>query len=357
MLKSFEIQNFKSIFQDKISLGLVNVFIGENGCGKSNILEALAFASCAKENRLDTEGLYSKGIRVAKPSLMMSSFQGLKNNKSIQLAFDFGDNDVKGSYSLSNNDENGIREGWHLERNFDKDITEIQPFDSSALMHEFIIYTLSTKSLRGIFTESRKTPLGINGENLDVVVANMNKKELTELSQYYHLISWLEEVVVDNDDALKFKGYKLNKSDSRLYFKDKFMSKKNNFFNAENANEGVLHILFYLTLFISELTPNFFAIDNIENSLNPHLCRELSKVISKLAIEKNKQVLMTTHNPAILDGLDLNDDRIRLFEVYRNDAGQTKTRRILINANNKPEKLKLSELWMRGYLGAISQNF
>ena len=66
---------------------------------------------------------------------------------------------------------------------------------------------------------------------------------------------------------------------------------------------------------------------------------------------------MTTHNPAILDGLNLNDDRIRLFEVYRNDKGQTKTRRIMINADNKPEKLKLSELWMRGYLGAISQNF
>jgi AAA15 family ATPase/GTPase len=224
-------------------------------------------------------------------------------------------------------------------------------------MSDYVIYALSTKALRGIFTESRKNPLGINGENLDVIVANMNKKELDELKHYNYLISWLEEVIVDTEDALKFKGYKLNKSDSRLYFKDKFMSKKNNFFNAENANEGVLHVLFYLTLFISELTPHLFAIDNIENSLNPHLCREISKAISHLAIEKNKQVLMTTHNPAILDGLNLNDDRIRLFEVFRNDKGQTKTRRIKINADNKPEKLKLSELWMRGYLGAISQNF
>lgn len=89
MINTLKINNFKSIFKDEISLGKVNVFIGENGCGKSNILEAIAFASCAKDNKLNTEGFYSKGIRVAKPSLLYSSFLGKTQKKDIRISMEF----------------------------------------------------------------------------------------------------------------------------------------------------------------------------------------------------------------------------------------------------------------------------
>ena len=81
------------------------------------------------------------------------------------------------------------------------------------------------------------------------------------------------------------------------------------------------------------------------------------KVICKLAKKTNKQALITTHNSAILDGLNLNNDDIRLFEIYRNDEGHTKIPRIQLNPETKPIKAKLSELWMRSYLGAISKQF
>ncbi|MBK8625792.1 MAG: AAA family ATPase [Saprospiraceae bacterium] len=45
MFDKIEIKGFKSIVNDTIELGRVNVFIGENGCGKSNILEAFAYLS------------------------------------------------------------------------------------------------------------------------------------------------------------------------------------------------------------------------------------------------------------------------------------------------------------------------
>ena len=79
--------------------------------------------------------------------------------------------------------------------------------------------------------------------------------------------------------------------------------------------------------------------------------------ICNLAKLKDKQLLITTHNPAILDGLNLFDDEVRLFEVYRNEQGHTTTRRITLKPNPDTNKYKLSELWTRGFLGAISQNF
>jgi AAA15 family ATPase/GTPase len=410
MFDKIRIQNFKSVYDETIELGRVNVFIGENGSGKSNLLEAVAFTSAAANNsEFNNDVLFSKGVRVAMSSLMFSSFSEKKQNKSIKInLFDNVLGDVSFNFKTTDNgyfpnwksgivgiediesflNENQVDIIEQLSRNlitnqqfenkdeaigalkkvYEKEIkTKLTRFVAEYVaqktelpnLEDFLIYTANTTFLRGIHTESRKEPLGINGEGLDVLLASFDKEEIEKLKRYNYLIGWLEDFFVDMDDALKLRGYKLNRSKSVLYFKDRFMMRKNNVFSAENSNEGILHILFYLALMISKRTPKFFAIDNIESSLNPHLCREIMTIICDLAKEKDseKQLLITTHNPAILDGLNLNDDDIRLFEVYRNNNGHTKARRIKLNADNKPEQLKLSELWTRGYLGAAPKNF
>ena len=155
-------------------------------------------------------------------------------------------------------------------------------------------------------------------------------EEMEELEHHASMISWLDEIIIDQEDTLKLQGHKLNLSSSKLYFRDKFMQKKNNVFSAENANEGILHALFYLALFISKKTPKLFAIDNIETALNPGLCRALIERLVILAKKHDKQVLITTHNPAILDGLNLHDEEQRLFTVARNKKGHTKVKHLKI---------------------------
>ena len=170
-------------------------------------------------------------------------------------------------------------------------------------------------------------------------------------------ISWIEDIFFDNEEIYKMQGYKLGRSKSNHYFRDKFMQKKNNLFSAENANEGALELLFYLTLFISRKTPDFFAIDNIENGLNPRLCRFLMKKICELAVKNGKQVLITTHNPAILDGLNLNDGSQRLYVVTRNDEGKTQAKRIQTKEQTGEQRMMLSEMWMKGLIGGVPYNF
>lgn len=375
MLEEITIKNFKSIADDTISLGRVNVFIGENGSGKSNILEALMFASVAETySTIDTDILFTHGVRVSKPSLILSSFEGKKQQENIEINLKFSDSEVK--YRLKPENKNDILSKWKLalsdlhsdiavnNNELAEDLIPVyvnrekyfKQKQNLIDLNKFIIYTLNTEALRGIpeFQRSRK---GIYGETLDILVGELNKEQLEELKEYLYTITWLDDIFIDNKDELKQKGYKLNQSKSLLYFKDKYMMKKNNIFSVENANEGVLHVLFYLALLINSKTPRLFAIDNIETALNPHLCRHLITEMCKLAKLHEKQLLVTTHNPAILDGLDLFDDEVRLFEVKRLDNGNTKTRRIQLKPEIKNENYKLSELWMRGYLGAISQNF
>ena len=85
MFTEVQIENYKSIQSLKIGLGRVNVFIGENGCGKSNILEAIALAGAAAGNKLDNEFLAPRGIRVTEPEFMRSAFDKENVLKEIKI--------------------------------------------------------------------------------------------------------------------------------------------------------------------------------------------------------------------------------------------------------------------------------
>lgn len=374
MLTNLHIENFKSIHNLDIELGKINVFIGENGCGKSNILEAVALASAADEHRLKNDDLAQKGIRITRPDMMINSFLGTKSTNEIIIAyfneFSLGNTSFSTDYYLTNDDSSNILAPWKTVKR-SQGISDVStPKETEERLkkkHEnfinnsrqYLIYELQTNPLRGFNKQSYEIP-GRNGENLDFLLESFSEEGWGQIVQHSKFISWLDDngIIVDKDGDLGRKRLKL-RSDSKLYFRDKFMQKKNNVFSVENANEGALHILFYLALFISKKTPSFFAIDNIENALNPYLCRHLMKNIAELANKNEKQALITTHNPAILDGLNLHDDNQRLFVVSRNKKGHTTVKRIQLKPDVEVggKKLKLSELWMRNHLGGIPQNF
>ena len=69
MIRKVRVTNYKSIPDLTVDLGRVTVLIGANGSGKSNILEAIALASAASQNKLDNEFLTSRGIRVTETAL------------------------------------------------------------------------------------------------------------------------------------------------------------------------------------------------------------------------------------------------------------------------------------------------
>lgn len=364
MITEINIKNFKSIVDLTLPLSNINVFIGENGCGKTNILEAVGFP----RGTLDIAVAHAMGIRAAKPSLIFNAFSSEKKTlKETTIRFKTQHTGLTYKLEPIEEHENFFKWIWHSAQDFmpnaDKldaglrEIIQMESIECLVLPTEYLIYTLNTTALRGLSNDSLKEPLGINGENLDVLLASFDNGNLALLKEKMRFISWVEDVMIDKNDELKFNGYKLGRGRSRLFFTDKYLSPKNNFFSAENTNEGILHILFYLALFISNKTPKMFAIDNIETALNPKLCRSLMKILSQIAIDKGKQALITTHNPAVLDGLNLHDDRQRLFVVKRNDEGHTQIERIRLKPNVEGEHLKLSEMWMRGHLGAIPNHF
>jgi hypothetical protein len=73
-----------------------------------------------------------------------------------------------------------------------------------------------------------------------------------------------------------------------------------------------------------------------------------------LAKKYDKQVIITTHSPFVLDGMDLEDKDQLLLVVRRNLEGHTISSPIKLNSKFD---IRLSEAWMRGYIGGLPNNF
>ncbi len=354
MIERIVIKNFKSIEEVDFQLGRLNVLIGANGSGKSNILEAIGMVAAKNGHLIELDNMAQRGIRIAMPELMVNSFYGKTAPKAISIKFINNDGFIR--YTLKRLNENDIYAPWAADSvsSINKSIS-YEDFESQYT--RYAIYSPAIDALRGLASSSKIYPLGLHGEGLDVLMHQMSKEEITQVVQIAkRYVSWMDNLVYDTEGQMKLSGYKLGRSSSNLYFNDRYMQKKNKFFSAENANEGALILLFYLVLMISKSTPKFFAIDNIDSGMNPRLCRAIMKEIATLAEASGKQVIITTHNPAVLDGLRLGDPNTRLFAVDRSDRGDTRVNEIRVKPQSE-KRMKLSEMWMNGMIGGVPDEF
>lgn len=398
MITEIEIANYKSIDKLTLDLGRINVFIGENGAGKSNILEVIALAGAAAADKLDNEFLTSRGIRVTKPEHMRAAFPGadLASPLSISISHDsekvacikLGNENTAYSKwiatfdNLPNIDDihhhlNGIirnnkianesdsikiltnilmKENIHNYIEQELKINEIliksliRFSPANQALKDFIIYSPENSSLRTFQREGQIEPLGINGEGLlkllSVHSQSTNLETLIGIKSALGLLDWFEDFKV-------VTGIE----DGGLEVKDRYLDETIKDFDHKSTNEGFFFLLFYFALFSSDLTPKFFAIDNIDASLNPKLCQKLIVELVKLAKKNDKQTILTTHNPAILDGLNLDDDEQRLFVISRGKSGATKIKRINKPKGDGEHPYRLSELFLRGVLGGLPKGF
>jgi predicted ATPase len=350
MIQEITIENYKSIQSLSIELGRVTVFIGENGCGKSNILEAIALGSAAAADKLDNEFLAPRGIRVTDPQLMRSAFSK-DSSKYIKINFKNIDNqnfnfsfEIEGKDYPSYKIENRILEQQkatafmkqfkqdyllgqesldNIIKNFldtfnKKNESSKKILETEGILN-FILFALEFSKIQNFKEEGQILPLGIHGEGLFKYIQHLsldkNKKNMDEIKEKLELIDWFEDFEIPDN---------LYPGERTLKIKDRYLDPDLEYFDQKSANEGFLFLLFYFCLFIGEETPKFFAIDNIDSSLNPRLCRRLIQELVELAKKYDKQVILTTHNPAILDGLDLDDQEQKLYVIKRKRSGQTR---------------------------------
>ncbi len=392
MIRKLHIHGFKSIQEGQVKLGRLNCFIGANGVGKSNVLEALGVLGAAANGVVDDESLLRRGVRAGLPRLYKSSFAAERTPAHIAIEVDGDQNeafrvsllnpldspDPAWTYKtevLTDGADDIVSKGVRNKKNLNPQaglaalrLVDLDPTNAAALLMQrlqnYAIYCPNTPTLRGVVPDVQsRPPVGLSGGQLAEAFESLrhhlgNKGDAGDdvLDQVLSLIDWVADVQVTSHGASLISS-KVPRTKLMLKFTDRFMARSRNELTAYDASEGALYILFCAALCLLPQAPKMLAIDNLDQALNPRLLTRLAAHLSSWLQfgDPTRQLLFTAHNPAVLDGLDLSDPETRLFAVERNSDGMTVVRRIEPSPKlaymNKD--FPLSRLWMMGHLGAV----
>lgn len=401
-LSQVTIKGFKSIYDQTVDLGRLNVFIGTNGAGKSNFLEALGMLSAAVSGRIDYARLAERGVRLSTPEVFKSAFKNKSRSSKFALGCKLGglEYDVNvtakkddDSYSfhaesvkrdgkiIAGRSNHGLRiKGVSIDKSEllrddsivayaeSRQVLETDELQRIVALKNFAIYAPSTPILRGLSQDSsNKSPLGLYGGSLssalkDVFRQRDNHSLFGVMNQFFANMEWVKTFGY-SIPVPSLQSSHVHTGTFVVAFSDKFM--RTNFKNlyAYDVSEGALYVLFLLVLLIHSKAPDMVALDNVDSALNPGLVRNLMVSVAEI-LEKmpDKQLFMTTHNPSALDGIDLFNPDHRLFVVRRSREGFTVLDRIQPPAGMSREAwveqhgaMKLSELWLAGaFPGAMA---
>ena len=391
-LTDLHFRNFKSLLDISFQPGHVNVLIGPNGSGKTAILEAVGLCASTLFGNVDTDSLQRRGIRLSVPNLYKSKFREEAGEPLISFDLDWVDE--KASGSGENTSHFSCHAGLVTASSgldiqglvYTKDHTSL--YDSAdfsqgeearmwqafyaiqtkyffntinAYLSAYGIYQPNTPVLRGTIPDPNQTnPIGLNGGRLAEALEDLIHKDedgdlcfgILSMEDVLDMIDWMADMTVATPTKETLNA---NVSTIRtvIEFQDRYMDEKFRF-TAYDASEGAMYVLFLLALAMHSDAPKVFAVDNFDQALNPRLAKRLTEVFCNLILEQKKQVFLTTHNPLVLDGLDLSNDDIRLFTVERDMmSGQTKVRRIQLDPKLLKEDQPLSRLWVNGLLGGV----
>lgn len=398
MIKKIAIKSFKSIENLELELGRLNVFVGANGSGKSNLLEAIGVLAAAADGKVNDQTLLQRGVRPGVPHLYKSAFASPDGRIPGHIWFSGSSSAANYAVSL-NNPLNDSSPAWLYKHELLESgqtklasrgpnmthrpnneaglaalkAVELQEDDPALALlrrlQSYVIYTPTTPVLRGVAPETQpRQPLGLSGGRLPEAVEELIIRVKEKRSPFTHvrdvldqvipLIGWAKKFAVGNAGELLLSPAAQTTA-KVVAFTDRFMAEGRNVLSGYDASEGALYVLFLAVLAAHPQAPSMMAIDNADHGLNPGLAQRLMQSFAEWILADTKcerQILITSHNPAVLDGLPLQNDAVRLFTVDRDNVGRSVVNRVVVNEKMLELAKKgwtLSRLWTNKLIGGM----
>ena len=398
MIKNLSVKAFKSLETAELELGLINVFIGANGSGKSNLLEAVGILGAAASGRVDDAAFLRRGVRPGVPSLYKSSFKGIRQPSAIRFEATTNDG-AEFAVSLFNpmqepepawrfkteklavNGATLVGRGPNQKIRLDpmNGLTALKAVEfeegspAAALidtLRDYAIFTPDTPTLRGLEMDNQnRSPVGLSGGGLAEAVRDLfsplkDKGQLFDqwedvYSEVIELIGWANKLGASSPSRVPISRT-ISQPTTVLRFTDKYMADGRNRLSGYDASEGALYVLFMTVLAHHKLSPKLLSVDNFDHALNPRLAKALTSKLCEWTIARNeRQMMLTSHNPLVLDGLPLRDNKVRLFTVERSAKGKTVIKRVTVSEEllkQADRGIPLSQQWVMGTFGGVPRN-
>ena len=225
------------------------------------------------------------------------------------------------------------------------------PVDSNATAEVRNIFNKVTSILRGIlilnpiphlmrdYVHHSRTKIVPTAENLSAIIAELIKNRDTKQLILKHLQDFPEQQIVD------IKVLDTPTGDVMLSFTEQFGTGSKSI-DTRGISDGTLRYLSILASLVGEKPGTTVVIEEVDNGLHPSRAYRLIGALRKLGKKRGIDVIITTHNPAVLNALEA-EDMPGVIVCYR-DAFDGDSRFISwIDLPNYPE------LMAKGRIGEI----
>lgn len=359
MLDSVHIRGFKSIADAGLRLRSLNVLIGANGAGKSNLLHAITLLQMLGQDRdqscLRTFVAKSGGAdrilhfgakRTRSIGLEISMERGLKRLGAVLTRDDADGLILTGA--MSHPPPSGIPEG---QKGLNRDLDGIEeiPERLQEISGDWRIYRFHDtgpespiRRLQEVHDDRYLRPDGSNLAPYLYLLRQEHNENYMSIRNTIRLIApffddFLLEPIGRNGDEIRLEWRQVGTEDN---------------FDASAISGGILRFIALATLLLQppQLRPSLILLDKPEHGLHPTALSLLAALLQKSAFES--QILLATQSATLLDRFEPED-----VVVADRRNGETRFRRLEPGLLAEwLDEYSLGELWEKNELGGRPAN-
>ncbi|MFN6529834.1 AAA family ATPase [Nostoc sp. ChiSLP03a] len=409
MLKQLILENWKSFRYAELPLDPLTVLIGTNASGKSNVVEALEFlqitftrqdvkpalvgdsiltsirggvewAAFKPEKKftlkaviqgqdINTDYIYAITVKT-KPSLQVLEesiiYQEYKISFDENIVRDFVEAFYlnKKEIGINNSYNNYILMGNFLPtQTYLTDVLSVEADMNSFEMKRENIYNFY-HFIRNIFilnpipSKMRSySPIGekleTDASNIAGILAGLSKKRKAEVEAA--LSNYIKEL--PEGDIQKVWAQKVGRfrTDAMLYSQEEWKPGHITEIDARSMSDGTLRFLAIITALLTRPEGSQIVIEEIDNGLHPSRAGLLVRILREIGQKRKIDILLTTHNPALLDALGPEIVPFVVVAHRDKETGESKLT-LLEDIENLPLLLASGSLGKLATKGAIEKS-
>lgn len=332
-VKVLNVDNFKNLTE--VDLSNYNVFIGKNGCGKSNLAKAIYRVAEYSLNRGYSEAAPFRGNYASPSSTFLTlliendELQQFKETQEYANLVRHPDAAQRSALSVLDKGEIVLRKEIgsdrrifdfpEIDRRLSNDAQRTAVNNSifvplSVELRKKVIFIPDTRDLPTSFsfiTNFNNEPINISNFMTFLTALKLDRRERAK----YDLIMDLSKRLVPSIEDLVINpaGNYVSLGEEGSNFE----------IPAQEISKGTREILVLLTILVLAKERSVVFIEEPEIHLHTAAVIELRKIIREQITNKNLQVVITTHNARFLDLVSPEDPSSKVFKFVREEDGST----------------------------------
>ena len=346
LVRQLVLRNYKSIAQAKADFSDLTVFVGPNGVGKSNLIDALHFVSDSLSSTLDLAMRQRGGIGAVRrhsgghPNHFAIALRlRLNEEQEAHYAFRIGAKPAGGfvvQHEQAVVSEAALRQHYFEVRSGQLQaasdalavapkvtddrlfLTSVSGVPAFRSLHDALtamaFYNINPAAVRGIHPHDPGERLARDGANLAAVIKRLSDQDHQSLDR---IQQYLTRIIPDVE---KIEHQALGPQET-LVFRQRVRGQKDPWrFHAGSMSDGtlrslgVLAALFQWGLRKQEPSP-LVAIEEPEATVHPGAAATIAEALLEAA--RTKQIIMTTHSPDLLDHESLSEAAIYSVDKFK----------------------------------------